>query len=476
MSAPIIPRLLTLPPGFAPPPEQIFAALARQRRRGLVFLDGGLRLNGLGRFSFIAFDPFEVFRAGESAGESDSGTGFDSTAALRALWEKLRRFSVALHPALPFTGGAVGYIGYECGARLERVRPAARGASGLPELAFAFYDGVIAHDHATGETRLAALPLPRAGAASADEILARLRVAVASAAREEDLPGGPPLPRPARASAPVSNFSRDAYLSAIARIKDYIAAGDVYQVNLAQRFTAPLAPGDTPAALHLRLRTRSPAPFAAYLDFGDHQIVSSSPERFLQKNGPCLETRPIKGTRPRGDTPASDARLAAELAASAKDRAELLMIVDLMRNDLGRVCAPGTVCVDDPRRLETHPTVHHLVATISGRLAPGRGLPDALRAALPGGSITGAPKIRAMQIIAELEPHRRHVYTGALGWLGFNGDADLAVAIRTLACADGEARYHVGGGITWDSDPAAEYEETLAKGRAMQAALTANAA
>ncbi|OAM88359.1 hypothetical protein AW736_19545 [Termitidicoccus mucosus] len=461
-----------MPPGSAPPPERIFAALARQRRRGLVFLDGALEMNGLGRFSYIAFEPFEVLRKGGCDAGPESAAGFDSAGALRSLFEKLNRHPVARHPALPFTGGAVGYIGYECGARLERVRPAAPGTAALPELAFAFYDGVIVHDHATGETHLAALPLPRAGGATADEILGRLRDAVAAAA-----PTAPsdetPLPHPAPASAPVSNFSRDAYLSAIARIKDYIAAGDVYQVNLAQRFTAPLAPGDTPAALHLRLRARSPAPFAAYLDFGDHQIVSSSPERFLQKSGPRLETRPIKGTRPRGDTPAGDARLAAELVASAKDCAELLMIVDLMRNDLGRVCAPGTVRVDDPRRLETHPTVHHLVATISGRLAPGRGLPDALLAALPGGSITGAPKIRAMQIIAELEPHRRHVYTGALGWLGFNGDADLAVAIRTLACADGEACYHVGGGITWDSDPAAEYEETLAKGRAMQAALTA---
>jgi para-aminobenzoate synthetase component 1 len=269
---------------------------------------------------------------------------------------------------------------------------------------------------------------------------------------------------------PVANFDFAGYSAAIARIKAYIASGDVYQVNLTQRFAAPLP--CPPYALYQRLRERSPAPFAAYLSFGPVQVVSSSPERFLTVRGRQVETRPIKGTRPRSADPAADARLAAELLASEKDRAELLMIVDLERNDLGRVCTYGSVQVEKLWQLESHPTVHHLVATVSGTLRPEVDVIDCVAACFPGGSITGAPKIRAMQIIDELEPHRRHVYTGAIGYLGFDGNADLNIAIRTLTCVGGQAYYHVGGGIVWDSNPSAEYQETLDKGRAMHEALT----
>ena len=271
---------------------------------------------------------------------------------------------------------------------------------------------------------------------------------------------------------PVSNFTAASYTSAIDRIKTYIASGDVYQVNLTQRFSTPLpcAPYD----LYLRLRERSPAPFAAYLSFGPVQLISSSPERFLTLRGRHVETRPIKGTRPRSADPITDAALAAELLSSEKDRAELLMIVDLERNDLGRVCDFGTVRVDNLWQLESHPTVHHLVSTVSGQLRAGLDIIDCMRASFPGGSITGAPKIRSMEIIDELEPHRRHIYTGAIGYIGFDGNADLNIAIRTITCVANHAYYHVGGGIVWDSDPAAEYQETLDKGRAMHEALTSN--
>jgi para-aminobenzoate synthetase component 1 len=268
---------------------------------------------------------------------------------------------------------------------------------------------------------------------------------------------------------PRASLSKVDYVRAIARIKSYIAAGDVYQVNLTQRFEAPLR--CHPYELYQRLRRRSPAPFASYVNGEAQQLIGSSPERFLRIQKGWAETRPIKGTRPRGANPAEDLRLRDELAASEKDRAELLMIVDLERNDLGRVCEAGSIAVDELFKVETHPTVHHLVANVSGRLRPDRDAIDCLRAMLPGGSITGAPKIRAMQIVDELETVRRGAYTGAVGYLGFDGSCDFNIAIRTIVCSGGRAFYHVGGGIVWDSDPEAEYQETLDKGAAMRAAL-----
>ncbi len=250
---------------------------------------------------------------------------------------------------------------------------------------------------------------------------------------------------------------------------DYIAAGDVYQVNLSQRFST--RGSFDPLDLYLRLRDGSPAPFAAYLHWDDMAVISASPEWFYQTRGDRIVTRPIKGTRPRGRTEDDDARLAAELAASPKDRAELTMIVDLERNDLGRVCQYGSVVVRDALLVESFAQVHHLVATVEGRLRSGVGPVDVIRAMFPGGSITGAPKIRAMEIIDELEPNRRSLYTGAIGYLGRGGSSAFNIAIRTILVEGDRASYQVGGGIVADSDPEAEYEETLAKGRALRAVL-----
>jgi para-aminobenzoate synthetase component 1 len=367
-------------------------------------------------------------------------------------------------PGLPFVGGAIGWLGYEAGAARDRVYPRNPDtAPNLPALAFALYDEALVYDHATRRATLVAATVSG---------LSRLRSLVATAPP----PSFSTQPAPAfRQSSYYDvgvlrpDLDRAQYSAAISRIRDYIASGDVYQVNLTQRFAAPFS--GSAAALYSRLRSLSPAPHAAYLDFGDHQIVSSTPERLLRVTGRRLETRPIKGTIARLADPVADAAHRTRLLASAKDHAELLMIVDLARNDLGRIAASGTVRVEARHELESYATVHHLVATISAELAPGLDRFDALRALHPGGSITGAPKIRSMQVLSELEPVPRHAYTGALGYLGYDGDADLAIAIRTITCADGLATYHVGGGITWDSDPDAEYEETLHKGRAMQQAL-----
>jgi para-aminobenzoate synthetase component 1 len=267
----------------------------------------------------------------------------------------------------------------------------------------------------------------------------------------------------------VSSFDRESYLNTVRRVLEYIAAGDVFQVNLSQRFSSrgKLQPLD----VYLRLRNHSPAPFSAFLRSRDLAVISASPEWFYQTRGDRIVTRPIKGTRPRGPSPQEDARLAAELAASAKDRAELTMIVDLERNDLGRVCRYGSVVVKDALQVESFAQVHHLVATVEGLLRPDVGPVDIVQAMFPGGSITGAPKIRAMEIIDELEPNRRSLYTGAIGYLSRGGSSAFNIAIRTIVIEGGLASYQVGGGIVADSDPESEYEETLAKGRALRAVL-----
>ncbi|HHT9121214.1 MAG TPA: aminodeoxychorismate synthase component I, partial [Candidatus Hypogeohydataceae bacterium YC41] len=267
------------------------------------------------------------------------------------------------------------------------------------------------------------------------------------------------------------NFTKREYLQAVRKAKEYIARGDIYQVNLSQRFHTELS--IAPHELYMRLRGINPAPFSSYLQFGDNAIVSSSPERFLRVQSGRVQTCPIKGTRPRGTNPASDQKLMAELLNSSKDNAELTMIVDLERNDLGKVCNYGSVKVIEKRRLEAHPTVFHLVATIEGDLYPRYDLVDLLKATFPGGSVTGAPKIRAMEIIDELEPTSRSVYTGAIGYIGFDGSMDMAIAIRTFLIKGSQmqggatAFFQAGGGIVADSKPEEEYRETLFKSRAL---------
>jgi para-aminobenzoate synthetase component 1 len=267
-----------------------------------------------------------------------------------------------------------------------------------------------------------------------------------------------------------STFSREGYLAAVGRVRDYIRAGDIFQANLSQRFDAPLQ--EQPWEFYRRLRDASAAPCAAFLDLPHGPILSVSPERFLRVNERGqVETRPIKGTRPRGATPAEDIRLAEALRASAKDQAENLMIVDLMRNDLSRVCAPGSVRVAALSAVEHYPTVHHLVSTIVGTLEEGKSPFDLLRAAFPAGSITGAPKLRAMEILAELEPCARKVYCGSIGYISRTGAMDTNVAIRTAVVSGGRLYFSAGGGIVLDSDPEMEYEETLHKARGFVDAL-----
>jgi para-aminobenzoate synthetase component 1 len=334
----------------------------------------------------------------------------------------------------------------------------------MPDVRFALYDTAVTFDHDTGAASLHAYDLLGEGPGAVERRARAWRSALAR----------PPAyrPLPSRLGPARSNFTKQGYLAAVRRALDYIAAGDVFQVNLSQRFTAEGSP--EPLDLYLRLRRQSPAPFAAFLRWDDLAVVSASPEWFYQTRGDRLVTRPIKGTRPRGWTPEDDARLAAELAASPKDRAELTMIVDLERNDLGRVCRYGTVRVSEPLTVETFAQVHHLVATVEGRTRPGVGPVDVVRAVFPGGSITGAPKIRAMEVIDELEPTRRGLYTGAIGYFSRGGASAFNIAIRTMTVEGGFVRYQVGGGIVTDSDPESEYHETLHKGSGLRAVLGAS--
>jgi para-aminobenzoate synthetase component 1 len=267
-----------------------------------------------------------------------------------------------------------------------------------------------------------------------------------------------------------SSFTHEAYVQAVARVRDYIVAGDIFQANLSQRFDAPIL--ESPWTFYRRLRSHNAAPFAAFLDFPDLTVLSASPERFLRVDpGGRVETRPIKGTSPRGVGPEHDAALGLALSQSDKDRAENLMIVDLMRNDLSRVCAPGTVRVSELFALERYATVHHLVSTVVGDLAPGRDTFDLLRSTFPGGSITGAPKLRAMEIIAELEPSDRGVYCGSIGYWSLTGALDTSIAIRTAVVQGDRVYFNAGGGIVADSDPEREYRETLDKARGLIDAL-----
>ncbi len=414
------------------------------------------------RWSYFGADPFAVFRDGDHASAIETW---------RAVAARAPHASGERASGIPFGGGAVGYWAYDYGRRLESLPATARDDLQLPDFVLGFYDVIGAYDHDTQQTWLISTGLPLEGAAAelrARERLEQFRARVLG-------PGRAPAAFE-RASEPPTvhgTFDAASWRAAVLAVQEHIRRGDIFQANLAQRWrleipdSLALAP-----ALYDALTQLSPAPYAAYLDAGDHVILSASPERFLALRGEHVETRPIKGTRPRGATPEEDERLAAELLASAKDRAENVMIVDVLRNDLGRVCEPGTVSAPGVCELERFPQVMHLTSTVTGRLREGVDAFDLLHACFPGGSITGAPKIRAMEIIEANEPVRRHVYTGAIGWIGWDGDADWSVAIRTATATTCCVVFHAGGGITADSDPDAEYRETLDKAEGLRMAFS----
>ena len=470
------------------PPGGLVDALADLRDPAM--LDSSALHETWGRYCIVACEPVEVLtlrdgvlrdaRGGPLASAGASG----EPSASRAIWTALSDAFSAVRLAsprpartapdvpAPYVPGWIGYVGYEVGRHVERLPGRAPRDTRLPDLRLAFYDAMLVYDAVARQWSLLRLVFEgrRPFSGRADEALrklaARVRVSELSAPAAF-APYAAPVPR---ASA---NFTPEAYRRAVARAVEYIAAGDIFQVNLSQRFTVPDAP--PPREIYRALRARNPAWYAAYLAFEAEAapcaVLSSSPELFLRVRGGHVVTRPIKGTRPRTGEKLADSRAAADLLASPKDNAELAMIIDLLRNDLGRVCRFGSVRVTDPRALEAHPTVFHLVGTVEGDLRAGVGPAELLHAAFPGGSITGAPKIRAMEIIDELEPQARGVYTGCVGHVGVGGDCEWNIVIRTVVCDGPDAHVQVGGGIVADSTPQGEYQETLDKARALLEAI-----
>ncbi len=437
-----------------------------------LLFDSALKTPQYGRYTFIAADPFLklVAKDGEIrlGGRCFPGDPFLTLKRELARYRQESRRNVP-----PFQGGVAGYFAYDLCRHLEKVPtpPPENDDVAFPDMALGFYDVVVAFDLWERRAWIVSTGHPERDpgkrAARAAERTDAFR------AKLENVTSPKP---PAVIGFPVSwesNFTRESYLARVAKVVDYIRAGDIFQANLSQRFRARVPDYFDPFALYRRLRAVNPAPFAAYLNFGDVVLASSSPERFLRLRGDMVETRPIKGTRPRGTTPAEDAALAEALRESAKDRSENVMIVDLLRNDLSRVCRDHSVHVSELCVLESFATVHHLVSTVTGNLREGMDAVDLLRAAFPGGSITGVPKVRAMEIIAELEPTRRGPYCGCIGYIGFDGAMDTNIAIRTLAFTNKTAVFQAGGGIVADSDPALEYGETLDKAKALFACFEA---
>lgn len=456
---------------------------------------GGFLLDG-GAFTFFGAEPVLSFRAFrgrhrtrtgalaarivvESHGETTTTKVDDPLVVLRALLREHRVDpSIYVDRPMPLLAGAIGYFGYETGQMLERLPAEDRATLGLPDIALFFHEWILGRCRDTGRTWLSVIGRGASEAearAHAETVRDRVRARLLAHAGDRT-PAPPPvlldrfeMLEKARARETVS---RTDYLAKIAEAKAHIARGDAFEICLTHRLDAPF--GGDPFTLWDTLRTASPAPYAAFLDLPEGAIVSSSPERFvaLDSNG-VAESRPIKGTRPRGTTRAEDERLAADLAMSTKDRAENAMIVDLVRNDLGKVCKFGSVVAPELFAVERYATVHQLVSTIRGELDEGKDVVDLVRACFPPGSMTGAPKIEAMTILERLEPTERGPYAGALGWLDFSGTADLSVVIRTIVVKEGRAHLHVGGAIVADSDPPSEHLETLVKARAPLAALAA---
>ena len=457
---------------LTPAPDAVHVFQCLNRLPHCLFLDSALRHQALGRYSFVAADPIAFL-----------SMPADASDALRVLSSQLEKFSAHTIPDLPpFQGGAAGLFSYDLARSLETVPHHQFDEFHTPAIAVGIYDSVCAFDHLLGKAWIISHGFREDGSSDrqfAEEKIQRIRDEIASPLEAIPPVSGcqnlvdashlaPQSPTPSIAEL-TSDFSKDSFLDAIERCIHYIHAGDVFQVNLSQRLLYP-ARSDS-LSLYLRLRQQNPATFAGYFDLGPTQIVSTSPERFLKLQDSLVEARPIKGTRRRSAHPVADLFVGDDLQESQKDRAENVMIVDLLRNDLSRVCVADSVRVTQLCSLESYAYVQHLVSSIQGKLRSEYSPIDLIRAAFPGGSITGAPKVRAMEIIAELEPTARGAYCGSLGYIGFDGTMDLSILIRTITAGGGWWQIPVGGGIVSQSTPLGEYEETWHKAQGLLQAL-----
>jgi anthranilate synthase component 1 len=454
--------------------ETPVSAFLKLRGGGPCFLLESAEQGRLGRYSFLGFSPRAVLRweagtlsewasdrfDGEPVGRVDAP---DPYAATSRYLSRYRLAPVADLP--PFAGGAVGFFGYDLVRTVESLGPPNPDPIGLPDMALMVSDVLVVFDHMRHELTLMAYAVPD-DATDVDQAHANAVAAIADV--RERLRGPVPRPTVARTPEPARfepNMTRQEFEANVRRVIDYIHAGDAFQVVPSQRFSAPSAVD--PFSIYRGLRTINPSPYMYFLDFGDFQLAGASPEPLVKVTGRRVETRPIAGTYPRGASEEEDRRRAEELLRDPKERAEHLMLVDLGRNDLGRVCEYGSVQVDELMVVEAYSHVLHIVSQVSGRLRPEVTAMDALRAVLPAGTLSGAPKIRAMQIIDELEPQKRGSYGGAVGYLGFNGDLDTAIHIRTVVVKDGVVHVQAGGGTVADAKPDYEYRESLAKAEAV---------
>ncbi len=438
-------------------PLAVFACVPRT---AALWLDSAA-ISKQGRYSFIAFSPFETYTS-----KNALPNPFDK------LSDALARYT--LNPIAdlpPFQGGIAGVFGYELGGYLEKLPKSAIDDLAFPDLMVGFYDLIVAFDHQQTRCWLFSSGFPEIDEAKR-LAHAMQRMAFAKALLSTSVDLEKPSCATVSSDAIQSTFTAEHYQETVAKVIEYIRAGDIFEANVSQRFSTTLPKELSAFDLYRRLRLNNPAPFAAFMQMGEHAIVSASPERFLQLQQDKVETRPIKGTRPRHADPIQDQANGEDLVNSEKDWAENVMIVDLMRNDLSRVCLPHSIKVPQLCALESFATVHHLVSAVEGVMKPTLGAIDLLKATFPGGSITGAPKIRAMEIIAECEPTFRGPYCGSIGYLGFNGNADLSITIRTFAIHGDLLTFQTGGAVTIDSDPLEEYEETLAKAAALRRTLT----
>ena len=437
-----------------PPIHQIFSLIHKEA--DAAFLDSSLQ-NQLGHYSIIGLKPYLKLVNGKTFTVNGEISKIPFEAYVK---DYLKKHEEINHTTLPLTSGAIGYFSYDYGRSKENVEAHCPVDVEIPDCILTFYDNFIIEDHKEKKLWLVANDHGQDAESGMKELLDLVQKA------KKPIVSKRPQNKKNQVSA---NFTKQEYMDAVSRVIDYITEGDVYIANLTQQLK--IKSNLSPYEMFEKLREDNPSPFGAYLNYGEFQIVSSSPERFLQMKNGKIKTRPIKGTRKRGTTPEEDFMLKKELEESSKDQSELLMIVDLERNDLNRVCVPGSVKVTELFEVETYATVFHLIANVEGRLRPDLTVMDLLEATFPGGSITGAPKLRAMEIIDELEHSRRNIYTGSLGYLSLDGDCDFNIIIRTALCKDQTFYLGVGGGITCESDPLFEYEETLQKAKALLESL-----
>lgn len=427
-----------------------------QEQEMAVFLDSALE-NQLGRYSCIGLNPYLILKEEDGVCYRN---GEPQSLSFEEIMKTVLKEGYEKNPTeLPLSAGAIGYFSYDYGRKFEQISSRHPKKIRMPEALFAFYDILIIEDK-----KARALYLTAKGELEDQErVLDRLEAEI-RACKPAEKPG-----KHRNLAAFTPNFQKEEYKKTVDKMISYIIEGDIYIANMTQQLVAESC--KKPYDVYRYLRTHNPAPFSGYFNYGDFQIASASMERFLRVRNKEIETRPIKGTRKRGATPEEDAALKKELQESSKDRSELLMIVDLERNDLNHVCRPGTVRVTEHFAVETYATVFHLVTTIKGQMKEELEVMDLIKAAFPGGSITGAPKIRAMEIIDELEHDRRGLYTGSMGYLSLDGSCDLNIVIRTAVHQDGKYHLGVGGGITCESELEFEYEETLQKARAVLEAI-----